>query len=343
VHSDITHLDPSHPGVRWVVGYLVSAPCQGWTPVGKRAGMDPRNQNLLLEIFARAYEVAFGGVHGPDTCGNELCPICEDDPEWVGDIAYDGSPYTLAEVRAMYDELTDPRLGLITEALIWPLTLTALGGGIQWIAMEQSHALPEIILESLSDHLRTAGWFDVRWQVINAKDFGVASSRPRVFMIAFRYKRGDLSGLEPLDEFAQTSAATALNWPDDVVVNTRGDRTKGGTIKPKGSSGFPVNRPAGSITSKFRNWYWEHDKNRMFTLDEGALLVGFSTGYPWTGSRSSCTQQIGDVVSPVVSAIVIGVILGIPWEIRVRAYLARTYPISFLDTFEDKRDHMLAA
>ncbi|MGW1259690.1 DNA cytosine methyltransferase [Streptomyces sp. NPDC002513] len=317
--ADVRSLDPKHPALRWVRGLIVSAPCQCWTPAGKRAGLDPRNQDLLLDVFTMAFEATFGHWHDSGPCEWQgECLICGN-PDWDGLSSFTGPLLTLDEVRAPIAEMTDERIGLIAEVLIWSLTLTALWDNLRWLAMEQSSALPETILDGIREELWSADWCSAEYRVLDAVDYGLASRRKRVFLMAARHSYVDMAVLTPKQPLSTTTAAEALGWPAGIRVNTRGVR------KTAGGNCWTADKPATGITSKIRGWYWEHDKDRKFSLDEAGLLVGFSPGYPWTGSRSSCTQQIGDVVAPPMSCVVIGALLEQPWEDRLRTYLTKIY------------------
>ncbi|MGW1836941.1 DNA cytosine methyltransferase [Streptomyces sp. NPDC002067] len=317
--ADVRTLDPKHPALRWVRGLLVSAPCQCWTPAGKRAGQDPYNQELLLDVFSAAFAASFGYWHESRPCEWEGdCLVC-DDPEWDGHAGFTGPLLTLDEVRAPIAEMTDERIGLLAEVLIWSLTLTARWDNLRWLAMEQSAALPETILDGIREELWEADWCSAEYRVLDAADYGLASRRKRVFLMAARHSYVYMGALTPKEPIATTTAAEALGWPAGIRVNTRGVR------KTAGGNCWSADKPATGITSKIRGWYWEHDKDRRFSLDEAALLVGFPSGYPWTGSRSSCTQQIGDVVAPPMSCVVIGTLLTKLWEPKLRSHLITIY------------------
>ncbi|MFI5763870.1 DNA cytosine methyltransferase [Streptomyces sp. NPDC051563] len=322
ITADVRSLNPKHPALRWVRGLIVSAPCQCWSPAGKRAGLDPRNQELLLDIFTAAFEATFGHWHDSADCGacevEDICLICNN-PDWDGYAGFTGPLLTLDEVRAPIADMTDERIGLVAEVLIWALTLTAQWDNLRWLAMEQSSALPELILDGLREELWSADWCSAEYRVLDAVDYGLASRRKRVFLMAARHAYVDMDALTPKAPMPATAAAQALGWPEGIRVNTRGFR------KTAGGNCWSADKPATGITSKIRGWYWEHDKDRTFSLDEAALLVGFRPGYPWTGSRSSCTQQIGDVVAPPMSAVVIGSLLSRHWEDHLRRYLADIY------------------
>ncbi|MEU1309190.1 DNA cytosine methyltransferase [Streptomyces cinnamoneus] len=314
--ADVTSLNPFHIALRWTRGLIVTAPCQGWTPAGKRAGLNPLNHQILLDMFISAWEATIG-VWEDLECSQAL--ECADDCDgchegWTGPI------YGIDEVRAMSKQLTDERLGLIAEIVIWGLALSAQSSHFRWMAMEQSSALPEVIVEGIRDEFRCGDeWLDTGFRVLDAVNYGLASRRKRNFWLASRYGFIDWSRLAPVREIHTTTAAEALQWPEGVRVNTRGVR------KTQGGNCWSADKPAVAITSKIRGWYPEHDPEYRFTLDEAALLVGFRPGYPWTGSRTSACQQIGDVVAPPMGAVVLGALLSKPWEEQLRAYLDEIY------------------
>ncbi|MFF9644760.1 DNA cytosine methyltransferase [Kitasatospora aureofaciens] len=311
--ADVRTLDPHHPALRWTRGLIVTAPCQCWTPAGKRAGQDPRNQQILLDMFACAWEATVG-IWAELDCTAE-CPD-ECDECWEG---WSGPIYGVDEVRAMAKDLTDERIGLLAEVVIWGLALSVASYDFGWIAMEQSSALPEVIIDGIREEFRCADWLAINFEVLDAKDYGLASRRKRTFMLAARHRYSIAGSTKPESEIPTTTAAQALGWPPGIRVNTRGvRRTAGGNC-------WSADKPATAITSKIRGWYREDDPSHRFDLDEAALLVGFRPGHPWTGSRSSCTQQIGDVVAPPMGAVVLGALLGMAWEARLREYLAEIY------------------
>ncbi|MEY9956831.1 DNA cytosine methyltransferase [Streptacidiphilus sp. MAP5-52] len=317
--ADVRTLDPTHIALQWTRGLIISAPCQVWTPAGKRAGHDDRNLELLLDTFTLAFEATFGHWHDegecyePDTCG-----VCSD-PAWDGYAGFTGSLLSLDEARSPIEQMSDERIGLIAETLIWSLALTARYDELDWLAMEQSSALPEEVLEALSEELHCADWCDVRWQTLDAMDFGLASRRKRTFMVGGRHRYINLAEMLPSSPVEPMSAAKALGWPEGIRVNTRGMR------RTAGGNEWSADRPATAITSKIRGWYWSHDPTRKFTIPEASVLVGMPATYPWTGSRSSATQQLGDLVTPPVGAAVLGPLVGRKWEASVASYLAELY------------------
>ncbi|MBF9071792.1 DNA cytosine methyltransferase [Streptacidiphilus fuscans] len=317
--ADVRTLDPTHPALAWVQGLIVSAPCQVWTPAGKRQGHQARNIELLMDVFTLAFEATFGHWHDAGPCDDpDTCGVCSA-PAWDGFAGFTGSLLTLDEARSPIAQMTDERIGLIAETLIWSLALTARYDQLDWLAMEQSSALPEEVLQALAEELLCADWCDVRWQTLDAVDFGLASRRKRTFLTGGRHMKIDLAAMVPSSPVEPMTAARALGWPAGIRVNTRGNR------KTSGGNEWPADRPAIAITSKMRGWYPADDPTHRFPVPQGALLVGMPATYPWTGSRSSAYQQLGDLVTPPVGAAVLGPLVGRQWEAAVADYLADLY------------------
>ncbi|WP_346101486.1 DNA cytosine methyltransferase [Nonomuraea maheshkhaliensis] len=115
--SNVRHLDPRHPALHWVKALLVSAPCGCWTPAGKRAGLQERNLDLLLDVFTMAAEATLGHWHDAFPCDDGAdCGICRGDESWDLD-GWTGPLLTLEEARSPIADMTDERVGLIAEVV----------------------------------------------------------------------------------------------------------------------------------------------------------------------------------------------------------------------------------
>ncbi|MFG2141903.1 DNA cytosine methyltransferase [Streptomyces sp. NPDC048650] len=327
VCADIAKLDPEHLALRGTRGVIISPPCPSFSTAGKRAGLLKANIEILCETIAYVGEAA-GFIRLDEVCCDELYPNLEGDCRLCAEYGYhEGyaprSGATWAEVRAMLDGLTDPRIGLMAEVVIWPLGLQTAGAPIEWMAMEQSSNLPEGVLEDLSIEFGCADWFRTSWAVLEAADLGVASRRKRTFMVATRHKWVAIA--PPAASLPVTTMAEALGWDEGERINTRGNRpVDPATGRAKGGNCYSADKPSWCLTGKTRTWVRERDGLRL-TPAEAGTLVSFRATYPWQGSRSSQFQQAGDVVCPVVAAFVLAAIHGIDWEPRVRDYLTGLY------------------
>ncbi|GHH22369.1 hypothetical protein GCM10018780_70780 [Streptomyces lanatus] len=325
--ADITTLDPEHIALRHTVAVIISPPCPTFSPAGKLSGLEQGNIQILCDAIAYVGEAAgFIPMEWHHNDYDDECGCDPDDPDGKGchgDGFAPRSGATWDEVREMAAEVSDPRIALMLEVVIWPLALQAAGAPIRWMAMEQSSNLPEEILDDLSCEFSTAEWFYTSREIMEAADYGLPSRRKRVYMIASRtYNPTVTRRIRPLPA---TSMAQALGWQPGERVNTRGTRpVDPKTGRAKGGNCFSADGPSWCLTGKSRTWKRESDGQRL-TEAEAGLLVGFRRSYPWQGSRTSAFQQAADVVSPIMAAIVLSGMFGALGEALVRDYIAQLY------------------
>ncbi|MFF4543684.1 DNA cytosine methyltransferase [Streptomyces sp. NPDC001406] len=325
--ADITTLDPEHIALRHTRAVIISPPCPTFSPAGKLSGLEQGNIQLLCDAIAYVGEAA--GFIPMEWHHNDYDDECGCDPDAPdgkgchGDGFAPRSGATWDEVREMAADVSDPRIALMLEVVIWPLALQAAGAPIQWMAMEQSSNLPEEILDDLSCEFSCAEWFYTNREILEAADYGLPSRRKRVYMIASRrYTPTVTRRIRPLPA---TTMAQALGWQPGERVNTRGNRpVDPKTGRAKGGNSFSADGPSWCLTGKSRTWKRESDGYRL-TEAEAGLLVGFRRSYPWQGSRTSAFQQAADVVSPVMAAIVLSGMFGALGEALIRDYLAQLY------------------
>ncbi|WP_367318134.1 hypothetical protein [Streptomyces sp. HUAS ZL42] len=142
----------------------------------------------------------------------------------AGFLAWEGSPtgyaphsgLTWKEVREPLARLEDERAGLMAEVVIWPLAVLARGGCLEWVAVEQSSALPAAIEEALFAELTQAGWHTTEAWTLDAVDYGAASHRVRRFMAVCRGPKPFVD-LHPAKPFPTATFAECVGWhrPDD--------------------------------------------------------------------------------------------------------------------------------
>ncbi|MEU6462216.1 DNA cytosine methyltransferase [Streptomyces sp. NPDC046976] len=341
---DITTLDPEHIALRYVRGVIISPPCPSFSPGGKHTGQEQRNIDILCRVIAQTSEA--GGYCLPDDIEYECGERCEY-PDVCAEIGYhDGyaprSGVTWDELRAQLAPLGDARIGLMAELLIWAYGLMAAGAPLEFLAMEQSHRLPQQIIDDIRLELRggldSGEWAFADAQVLEASQFGLPSRRERTYFLAARCQRL-LGG--PRD-IPMTAMAQALGWGEGERVNTRGERPiDPKTGRPKGGNEFSADKPSNCLTGKARTWKRVSDGLRL-TVQEAGVLVGFRRSFPWQGSRTSAFQQAADVVSPVMAAIVLADVLGVLWKVRalVLDYETQLY---WMDELLDPDDYEPAA
>ncbi|MFI1796340.1 histone-like nucleoid-structuring protein Lsr2 [Streptomyces sp. NPDC020379] len=304
IQMDIRELDPCHPALRWTRRAAFTMPCPDWTMAGKGAGRAPENVEILCNAIADVAE-AYGNV-------------------WVTGGAYgdastavyrDVADFPVEEMWSWIDDMTAKTAGLMLAPVLIGMGLIAAGAPLETILIEQSHSLPESVRGAIGIEYIVAGWDGVRWDVLNAGEFGAPSNRRRAVMMGHRD-----NVLEAVEAPGiVTMASDAIGWAPETRINTRGVR------KTQGGNAFVMGRTIPGVTSKIRGWY-DEATGRRFTIPEVCKLVGLPDNHPVTGSRTSQCQQLGDIFSPLVSAAVWGTLLGVPWLEMLRNYLALHYP-----------------
>ncbi|MEU0287485.1 hypothetical protein [Streptomyces sp. NPDC006147] len=322
IHADVTDLDPEHPCLQHVTGIALTPPCQAYNPSGLRkghyAGAIELIEHTVLEAAAAA---GFHPVVTPN--GGDVAPRCENGYAPRLKMTWD-------EIREPLEQLEDARAGLMAEVVIWPLAMLARGGSVEWVAVEQSSALPARIEAALMDRLSEAGWHTTEAFTLDAIDYGSASHRKRRLMAAYRGERPFVD-LTPTQPFPVTTFAAVVGWPTGRTYLTRGNRpVDPATGRAKGGSARSADLPSTCVTATAYGWTCAETGARITQEDIGRL-VGFPADYPWRhvgrgrGVRNKA-QQAADVVCPMVSAALFGRILGDrQWETKVRAYVEELY------------------
>ncbi|WP_162793073.1 DNA cytosine methyltransferase [Streptomyces globosus] len=336
--ADVKTLTPEHPALRFTSETMFTMPCTDWTIAGKGLGRDASNLEILTEAIDQV-GFAFGNY---EKDGTEYCDHEENGQECTWEegcfSSYgDRTDMTVPEMWALVDGMTSKTAGLMLAPVIWCLGLRYIGAPLTRVVIEQAAALPEEIKDEICLELNVAGCEQGEWTTLDAADFGSPSNRKRSIMAAHWYRRPGL----PQAPGITTLACDAIGWDAEDEINTRGVRkTSGGNaFRMDGvTSRHPEPKPINGITSKIRGWY-NAATGRRFTIEEVCLLVGLPADYPVTGSRSSQTQQLGDIFSPLVSLAVWGQLLGVPWRELLRRYLGELYPaVHGADTEENLVD-----
>ncbi|MDJ0345515.1 DUF3560 domain-containing protein [Streptomyces sp. H10-C2] len=316
IRASVTDLDPECPALQWVTGIVLSPPCQAFSPAGLRMGR-----------YASAIELIAGVIRGVGAAAGFLA-LVDAEGQDAGTAPRSGE--TWEDVRAPLAELADERAGLMAEVVVWPLAMLARGGSVEWVAVEQSSALPSEIERALMDEFVQAGWGTVEAETLDAVDYGAASHRRRRFLTAHRTGTPFVSA-RPAAPFPVATFAECAGWERGRMVNTRGVRgLDPRTGRPKGGNEFSADKPAGCITATAYGWKDGESGEKIAQATIGRL-VGFPGDYPWrhvgrgAGIRNRA-QQAADAVCPMVAAAIIGRVLDIiGWERRARAYADALY------------------
>ncbi|WP_211370010.1 DNA cytosine methyltransferase, partial [Nonomuraea turkmeniaca] len=282
-HADVRTLNPAT--FAHVTGAALAPPCPTWSNSGTRSALADLNEL----------------IDGADCLFTHRCGCLWQDLD---------------------KRVADPRTALALEPLRWAAGLPHL----EWLVAELTPAarpLWEAFAEELYDGgpLVDMGWAYSDVVELDAADFGAASHRKRVLLLAHRTRYPDLRA-RPLTprpgEFPRPTMAQALGWEPGHRVRTRGNR------KSSGGNLFSADRAAWCLTEKARGWEREADRLRL-TSAEAGLLVGMPYGHPWQGSRSKQFLQAANCISPMVAAAVLGTVLDIDWRPGVHAYLEDLY------------------
>ncbi|MDX5563654.1 DNA cytosine methyltransferase [Streptomyces sp. ID05-04B] len=313
--ADVAALDPEHPALQWVVGVILSPPCQAFSPAGRRRGHEVAAIELVCSVI-RSVGGAAGYLQTVHADGSDAGCAPRSGETWP-------------EVRAQLAGLEDERAGLMAEAAIWPLAMLCSNGSVEWVAVEQSSALPAEIEEAIFFEFEQAGWRTTEAMTLDSVEHGSPSHRKRRFLTAYRNQTPVIS-VHPETPFPVTTFAQCVGWGPGRRVNTRGQRgIDPRTGRPKGGGGFSADQPSNCVTATAYGWKDEDSGQRIHQNDIGRL-VGFRSDYPWThigrgeGIRTRA-QQAADVVCPMTAAAVIGRILNLHWEEQTRTYVTKLY------------------
>ncbi|MFI1258979.1 DNA cytosine methyltransferase [Streptomyces netropsis] len=313
--ASVTDLDPENPALQHVTGIILSPPCQAFSPAGLRKGLYAAAIKLVVSVIRAA-----GAAAG-------FCATVDADGVDAGFAPRSGDSWQ--EVRADLEALEDPRAGLMAEVVIWPLAMLGRGGSVEWVAVEQSSALPSEIENALFAEFDQAGWRTVEAVTLDAVDYGAASHRKRRFMTAYRTATPFVD-VRPSAPFPGTTFAECVGWASGRTVNTRGQRgIDPRTGRPKGGNTFSADKPSPWLTATSYGWKDAETGERIGQVNI-ARLIGFPGDYPWQhigrgeGIRNKA-QQAADAVCPMVAAAVIGRVLSEWWEAGTRAFVEELY------------------
>ncbi|MCL2586094.1 MAG: DNA cytosine methyltransferase [Streptosporangiales bacterium] len=188
----------------------------------------------------------------------------------------------------------------------------------EWIALEQ---VPSVLplWRVYAEELRRAG-YETWCGVLNAADFGVPQARRRAILIASRVRRVSCpppthydprSGTALFGEPWMTMAA-AIGFGAKAVPAP--SVTAGGT----GSGGAEIfgNRSRQMLARHRDSGNWvkraEGDPESVrVTVREAAALQSFPPGWPWRGTKTRQSEQVGNAWCPLAAVHVLGMAAGI--------------------------------
>lgn len=151
------------------------------------------------------------------------------------------------------------------------------------------------------EKLERAGYYvnkerDDSWNILNASDFGLPTTRPRFYLVAFKKNTagaGKFRFPKPTTPEGMTLRQYFGNnaWPDKI----------GRTIRV-GGRGSPVYmKPNGKWFIDRRSWdtYILNNKKHILTIDEAKRMMGFPTSFvfPNTVPQTQALKQLGNSVA----------------------------------------------
>jgi DNA (cytosine-5)-methyltransferase 1 len=132
--------------------------------------------------------------------------------------------------------------------------------------------------------------YDVVHKIVKASDYGLPQHRPRVFIVAFDRTRGGLGDFifpQPMN----------LAYTMSDIFGSPCDKTIGMTLRVGGRRSGLGNR---------HNWdsYLVDGRERIITVQEGLMMLGFPSEFQMPRSQTAAFRQIGNSVAvPTVYAI----------------------------------------
>jgi DNA (cytosine-5)-methyltransferase 1 len=163
--------------------------------------------------------------------------------------------------------------------------------------------------------------------VLNAREFGVAQDRERVFVVCeLRGKtpvRIESPKLAPVPasrviDFASGAWSPIVGHAAKTVARAKRGRADFGEryLMPyyksgSGLTGRSLERPIGTITTKPRWALVDGDRMRLLTLDETRVFMGFAPGYRLLGTIADQNQLLGNAVVPAVARAAIEQTVGV--------------------------------
>lgn len=192
-------------------------------------------------------------------------------------------------------------------------------------------------LETILESLKVLG-YNTSWNILNAKDFGVAQNRERIIIIAHCRKYFDFSKVQKKDsieirgivdedgdfEFLEKNEYTLLprkQWKKQrsglIFCGYRNKAIRKNGIRPNTKHLSRVHKQPNRIyhidgkhptlpsqESSGRFWVYDGKGVRKLTINECFKLQGFPDDFEKMGSVGSCYNQIGNAVAvPMIESV----------------------------------------
>ncbi len=197
----------------------------------------------------------------------------------------------------------------------------------RWVIVEN---VTQLLTWSLYRHWRgalTDLGYRIGESILNARDFGVAQERERVFVVC------ELGGKVPFRIEAPltrpVNARSVIDFESGIwtpvdghCANTvarvaRGREAFGSRFvfpyykSGSGLTGRSLDRPIGTITTRARWGVVDAGRMRMISIDETRDFMGFDRGYRLLGNLAEQNQMLGNAVVPAVARAAIEQSIGV--------------------------------
>lgn len=292
IQADVSAVNPCSYGPIW--GLILSPPCQGFTPAGKKVGKF-HDTSVILESISKvrtledivALIAELNGVLKDPRSILVLEPLryaLALKPVWI-------ALEQVSNVQPIWDAMVEPleANGYIVETA----TVSSEMFGVPQarkrailVAKLATHVEPGTTLMPVQTHSRLYP------QQLDKRDEGVAD------FVTLAQAMESMTGTEYVPDMANgdspDNAQWAFNRPSVTIVGTfRPDILAGPGWRDVGSRGRQYSQ--GSV---------------KITLEQAGMLQSFPVDYPWQGAKTRQWQQVGDAVPPRMAHAIVNALVG---------------------------------
>ncbi len=143
--------------------------------------------------------------------------------------------------------------------------------------------------------------YNVRFKVLNAKNFGVPQTRERTIFIGVRKDiKKPITFPRELNEIV--TIGEAINGFEELKMNRKAFNEKENRIVKKDGVCFTVVADGLGATRRYKATFIKDGtkETRKFTIDEMKIISGFPSDFKLTGSYSKQWERIGRAVPPIM-------------------------------------------
>ena len=172
--------------------------------------------------------------------------------------------------------------------------------------------------EQLKDRLRTLGYPNPQWKLLNASDYGVPQLRPRAILVAMREDAGEFCWPEPLAEPAPTVGEALYHlmasggWPGAdawaAQANKIAPTLVGGSHKHGGPDLGPTRARRAWLQLGVDGGTLAEDPPGLgfegiprLTVQMAAVIQGFPETWKIAGRKTAAYRQMGNAFPPAVA------------------------------------------